>query len=361
MPSLLVVAATVVASHSAWNTTHDAIHTDLLVRDDDGHLRVERVPGGVVGDMGMVQFELRVRGAPDGRAGAPATWQPVEYVRSTSSSSGAPLRWDKSCVYLTPDAAGVSDISGDDELAVMEQAAQNWRAATQSCSYLDFVFDAPEPNETFYDGKNVIKFREDTWCRPAHGGDPKQCYSPQAAALTTVFYVNAPGKANDGVIRDADVEINAVDFAIGVCQAPGVCTTAGAGTVSDLENTLTHELGHLIGLDHTCWDMPGAAPLDDQGQPAPLCSAMPLPAKITDATMYNFQDPGEIKKRTPEADDVAGFCAIYPIASDPGVCERAGTGGGGGCACAAGGSRHGAPTWAALTLLGLALAATRRR
>ncbi|HEX9104101.1 MAG TPA: hypothetical protein VF997_17940, partial [Polyangia bacterium] len=95
----------------------------------------------------------------------------------------------------------------------------------------------------------------------------------------------------------------------------------------DLENTLTHELGHLQGLDHTCAD--SATPpqeVDDSGSPPPSCSALaslPLDEqiKITTATMYNFAKPGEISKRSPKADDVAGIANAYPPASDPGSCK----------------------------------------
>jgi hypothetical protein len=37
--------------------------------------------------------------------------------------------------------------------------------------------------------------------------------------------------------------------------------------------------------------------------------------------MFNFTQPEEILKRTPEADDVAGFCTRYPLADDPGTCQ----------------------------------------
>jgi hypothetical protein len=312
-------AERVVARHASWNASATRIYTDLLIEHDDGTLRTLRVAGGEVGDVGMVQFELRPPGSPP--PDAERYGVNPGFVRSRSAASGALLRWEKSCVYLTPDASGASDVASAQEHAILQQVLDHWRASTQSCSYLEFVVDDPTPAETIYDGKNVVKFREDKWCRPASGADPEECYSPSAAALTTVFYVNTPGKPNDGKIRDADIELNAVNFAVGVCTLSG-CTTTGQGSVSDLANTLTHEIGHLVGLDHTCWDQPGPAPVDGSGQPVPSCSA-PLTSAQLDATMYNYQDPAEIKKATVEADDVNGFCAIYPLAADPGNCSRA--------------------------------------
>ena len=101
-------------------------------------------------------------------------------------------------------------------------------------------------------------------------------------------------------------------------------------SIADLENTLTHELGHLQGLDHTCADSATPAnEVDENGNPPPACNnlSMLTPAelnKIREATMYNSAMPGETKKRSPEADDVAGICAIYPSAqsSKHGECKH---------------------------------------
>jgi hypothetical protein len=354
-------AETVLARHSAWNASRTRIYTDLLIQADDGSWKMKRVPGGEVGDVGMVVFELRPPGAPP----SDAEKYGVEFVRSRSGETGALLRWEKSCVFLTPDAAGSSDIAGDGELAIIQAVADHWMGATQSCSYLNFIIDTPAPAETIFDKQNVIKFREDRWGRPASGNDPEECYSAQAAALTTVFYVNAAGSPNDGLIRDADVEINAVDYAVAACSAPGVCETSGQGSVSDLANTLTHELGHLVGLDHTCWDQPGVPPTDDQGLPVPSCGVGVLPPEITDATMYNYQDPGEVKKATVEQDDVDGWCAVYPAANDPGTCIREGetVDDGGMCAVAAGrapGAGGAAGWWLVAGVVSLAAASSRR-
>jgi hypothetical protein len=53
----------------------------------------------------------------------------------------------------------------------------------------------------------------------------------------------------------------------------------------DLEAVLTHELGHLIGLDHT---------------------------PDFDATMFAGYEPGTIDQRTLEEDDLLAACDAYP-------------------------------------------------
>src|SRR4029079_18214158 len=74
-------------------------------------------------------------------------------------------------------------------------------------------------------------------------------------------------------------------------------------------------------LDHTCWTGSPPQPIDGDGNPVPACNpASALPPEVTEATMYNFAQPEEITKRTPEADDITGACTRYPVASDPGTC-----------------------------------------
>ncbi len=69
--------------------------------------------------------------------------------------------------------------------------------------------------------------------------------------------------------------------------------------------------------------------------------------------MFNFQECGEKKKETLEADDIAGVCGIYPTANDPGTCEPVGDDGG----CCNTGTGPVGP----LALFGLVLAFWRRR
>lgn len=238
----------------------------------------------------------------------------------TRTSSGTPLRWAGSCVFLRPHVTGPADVPADDFAAALAGATSSWESATSACSYLHFQLEPPEAGEVGLDYVNRIIVREDRWCRP---GPPEHCYDAGATAITTVFFVDKPGDPADGTILDADIELNAVDYALATCSdPPGGCTTTGTGVVEDLANTLTHELGHVVGLDHTCWSgAPQDAPLDGDGVPVPSCTPpSSLPASVTEATMYPFEDPEETKKRTPEADDVDGFCRTYPSASDPGVC-----------------------------------------
>jgi MYXO-CTERM domain-containing protein len=308
------------------------------------------VPGGVVGDVGMVQWHSIV-----GSQRLPLL---LGYVPSRTRA-GTPLHWEASCTIVTPAADGTTHIDGLREMDVIRECASHWEQMTAGCGYLKINVGAPQNLEVAYDGVNMIKFREDRWCPPAREAcEEPTCYDPAAAGVTTVFYIDRMGDPKDGTIMDADVELNGVDFAI---QDQGV-TQASSRTPADLANTLTHELGHLVGLDHNCTERPDRPAIDQNGDVAPSCDRGSAPQEILDATMYAYQEPPEAgvpetKKATLEQDDIDAFCAAYPIAADPGTCRATVLRPAfiGGCTCkqcsvADGDARRAAPAAALLAL-----------
>jgi hypothetical protein len=311
---------------SYWNPAHTAILSDVVVEHDDGSVEGQQVLGGVVDGIGMVQIPLY------------GSALSVDYVR-TNNKFGSKLHWSGSCIFITVDSGGTTQIPFDGEMKAIQAAMDTWNTSP-TCSYERFMMQTPEPLEVGYDGKNTIKFRENQWCRPEFCNDPNKVYKPGATAITTLFFVERDGAPDDGTILDADTEVNAVNFRIAVgCETQ--CLTMGThGVIEDLQNTMTHELGHTLGLSHTCDDAhvpysPATAPLDQNGQPIPCCNSQcgtaGLPASVTGATMYNFQFAMEISKRMLSQDDIDGVCAIYPAASDPHVCAPVQISADGGC------------------------------
>jgi hypothetical protein len=339
----MTIQGDVVAVHSRWTRDGSRIVTDATVRTADGDVVVSQL-GGSVDGIGMITMpgpELLVLGMTVAVAAhrdvdleqhehimldsAKVLAYPSSFVRTGPNKAGKSLFWESGCVFVTVDADGTSAIPGDDEIPIIDASIAEWNDKTAACSYLTVMNAGRKALEVGNDKVNLIKFRETTcicppdnhkaWCRPAVQDDPLHCYSPQAAGITTAIYVDQASSSRDGAILDADIEINGVDFAVSVNGQ-----SLGKGSPAELQNTLTHELGHLHGLEHPCRVSGDPQRVDNLGQPVPLCGATQDP-RILESTMYNFQDAGETKKESLSDDDIAAICTIYPISQDPQTCE----------------------------------------
>ena len=265
------------------------------------------------------------------------------YVREVTSK-GVPIAWSYPCVsmHVSLDAPPPV-LTSADVLAAATAAMATWSFPQVAGTdiRLNLVVEPQATLAAGYDKKNVIVFRQDNWCReyslPDDGGAPgSDCYPSSALAVTSIFK-----NTKTGEILDADIEFNAVNFPWGdLVGQPALATSDTA----DFQNALTHELGHVVGLDHTCYtpnDGP-TRPYDNTGSPAADCSAA-LPAAITEATMYPSVVLSDTLRRDLAADDILGVCEIYPHRHE--VCPVPGDGG---CSLTA---RPGASRGAWLTIL----------
>lgn len=282
------------------------------------------------------------------------------FVRTQIDDTGVCLYWSQRQYTFHLDSAGDSQLPGDGELAAIEAAFQSWQTVSNLCSDFQFVegdrVTAPEAGYTpgGTDNQNVITFREQSCADVVPADDPclandscanaYRCWDHDALviALTTTTF-----NTHTGEILDADIELNAAPqfggpgFLFTTVSSPP-CTYSDLSTgcvATDVQNTLTHEIGHVIGLAHT-----------------------PNPGSTMEATA----PLGETHKRVIDIGTAQGFCSIYPPgrpstsaceltgqASEQIVASSAGTGPIG-CGVAGGGA-------GLLGLLGGALWGTRRR
>jgi len=278
------------------------------------------------------------------------------YVRYVSSK-GKPYAWQEGCVWMLVFPHGLTEMTPEQVFAAEHAAQGAWSHGAQGCTYMQII-DTDVPGEVVppvpsYDLTNTTVFHTDQWCREGAASNGSDCYDPSALAITSVW------TTSDGRIYDADIEVNAVNFRWTDIADPG---SAPAG-FQDLQNTLTHETGHLLGLDHTCF-IPDAAGktkpgIDNLGNAVPYCSSLSADSPIRATTMFPSAVPGDTSKRVLSPDDIQAVCDIYPVASGAGhACQPPQTTDAppakGGCALApsdpAGGK---APVVVALALAGL--------
>jgi MYXO-CTERM domain-containing protein len=238
------------------------------------------------------------------------------YVRYTSDS-GKMFRWPQTCVPVTTYPADLEAMMTAAEIiGAIDASAAAWSHTGNDCTYLDItVASSTDPTpHAGNDGRNLVIFRATNWCKLMPDGrcDPTIPYDPAALALTSVS-----ASTSSGTIRDADIEVNAFHFRWADLVAHPELRGDGEA-FHDLQNAVTHEMGHLIGLDHTC-TLQGMAPLDNNGVPVPSCAV--APADVLETTMFPSANPGNIDMRTLAPDDQLAVCEIYPVAQDPMTCR----------------------------------------
>jgi hypothetical protein len=270
-------------------------------------------------------------------AGLVAAGSARAYVRSTTMGGNAPLYWKEGCVPITVYVNGFDSSVHSFQMPIdtiaksVAAAAHTWSSDGVSCAdgsvpYLEIVPTlsfAKTPAPAAYDARNSLIFRTDNWTQS--GKPDGKPYAVEALAVTTVI------SRLDGHIVDADMEINAVNK-VWMNLDPGVSLPfnhgVGGDAIYDIQNALTHEFGHFIGLAHTCFvpsmsnplvdDNGQIRPKDDQGKDIPDCDS--APAAVENTVMFASTDAGSTNKRTLAPDDINGVCGVYPQGRDAPAC-----------------------------------------
>jgi hypothetical protein len=225
-----------------------------------------------------------------------------------AGGSGVPIAWRRRCTSYALYEGDSRTMSRAQIVSALNSAFSAWmnvkcagnrpiglqvRALPEpsQCDQAEYNIDGPN--------QNTVVFVDDWAARCVYASDGSTvCYDPKAFAVTTVWH-----NKNTGEIFDVDIEINENRGPYGVCPAePNRCTDR---RTVDLQNVLTHEVGHYFGLGHPPASQAGA----------------------TQTTMYGDSQPGETSKRSLDADDVAGLCAMYPDLDVNETCDDTPAGG----------------------------------
>jgi hypothetical protein len=254
-------------------------------------------------------------------AGLAAIDRPAAAYARKVTGSGALYKWSGASASMEVHLTSVPGLTPEDITQAASAAARSWTDSVPCTSArLDLTFADGDGPPTANDGRNVIAARPDGWC-VAGGPDPPPgqaaCNDPSAIAVTSVFADGGSGR-----ILGADTQLNTLTAAWAVLDQNGAPADR-----QDLQAALTHELGHVLGLEHPCWSGTGVRATDDRGQPVPDCYS--APADIQLEAMFPSFDPGDLSKRTLSPEDVRAICEIYPLASGKPDGSQ-----GGGCAVA---------------------------
>ena len=221
------------------------------------------------------------------------------------------VTWSRRDFTYHVDAAGSLRTPGDTEFDAIDAAFGTWQtlSSSRNCSDFTFTRGARITNPVVGQSSsstNVVTFREvdcgsvvpmNDPCLADDGacGNLYKCWdhTPGTIALTTVTY-----STKTGVATDADIELNAFEFLMTAVDSPP-CQEGHEDVTCvdyDIQNTMTHEIGHVVGFAHM---------LDDPN-----------------SLMYPTAPMGETSKRVIDEGTATGFCTTYPKGQPPLPCDE---------------------------------------
>ena len=187
-------------------------------------------------------------------------------LRLINPSNGAPLHWSNpAAISVVIHDAGSDDIADGSHETALRMAIDAWNDVDGSGARL--VEDLNPAHRAAGDwtspAHHVLRFDETN----ASGYFP---FGSSTVAITPVWFTGG------GTITDADVLFNGYGFGF---------TTSGEAGRYDVQDVAAHELGHLLGFDHS-------------GQAG--------------ATLYPYVDSQVILHRSLSRDDEQALRAVYP-------------------------------------------------
>ena len=227
------------------------------------------------------------------------------YVRTTVDPNDPNthcLTWTHPQITFQQDTLGTEDTQGNgSEFLAFSKALATWNEAATGCSSVHYS-EGPRivERKTGWvkgspDNHNVVLYRRVGCTAAAPSNDP--CWSDESCpnkydcwdtktraatlALTTTTF-----DLSTGHIYDTDIEANDVFFFFTTVDSPECVSTPSPSCISsDVQNTMTHELGHVLGLAHS---------------------------PDTFSTMYATANKGELIKRQIDSYSKQFLCDAYP-------------------------------------------------
>ena len=212
----------------------------------------------------------------------------VERNEDGCSVEGKRVAWAQPCLSFSVHKVGSvrSGITAGQLEKRVAKAFERWEAAL--CSGGGFprlrveAFPRVECDSVGYNAEgpnqNLWVFRENGWY--------EDVTDDNAIALTTLTI-----DYDTGEILDADVELNASDNQF---------TLSSKDVQIDLESTVLHEAGHVLGLGHSEWGT---------------------------SVMTSGYEVGSLTSRKLQADDIRAICALMPPGEIPSDCDAEPLGG----------------------------------
>ncbi len=193
----------------------------------------------------------------------------VAHVRLQNPSNGNPLFWPApGAISIVINSTGSADIPDGSHETSIRSAIRSWNDVTGTT--MNLVEDASPASQARTDwpstGIHLVMFDESNTSGFFPGGSG-------IVAITPVWFFSG------GSISDADILFNGSQFSF---------STDAASSSMDVEDVVAHELGHLLGLDHS-------------GHGG--------------ATMYPFVSGSVTAHRSLSLDEVGGMRDAYPSGS----------------------------------------------
>ncbi len=208
---------------------------------------------------------MRPRWLPFGALVALAALVPA-HVRLINPATGTNLHWvNPAAIPIVIQSDGSDDIPDKSHTSAIRNALAAWNAAPGSAAH--FVEDGNPAQQARTD------WQSDSLHTVIFDEDDLSGYFPNGSGIVAITPVWFSGS---GSITDADVLFNGRAFHFTTASVPGRY---------DVQDVATHELGHLLGLDHSPW---------------------------AGGTMYPFVDPTVLLHRSLSQDELHGLREMYP-------------------------------------------------